>query len=705
MKHLWRSLTRKERTNKLPLFWKHMLLMMCLVLLSVVALFAINQNFLKTLSREQLSKMQMNLERDCEKLNDVMYATITIPSGIEDTRQYEYLRGHPKGPLEVKYHPVLSLLRDSLKKQVYLREDSAETLLYLSNCNSLVGTHHYAPVAENYFGQYIEFSDTDVETIMGYLRKRNSHIILPMQSIRINGEPAGQYLTLIMHPLNSSVGIMGIYSEDRIKEYLGIDQMPEGTHWEMRSADGQMLARYPKGSHSEPEGERFAISGELNSFQVSVTAWVSESYFNEMLHEARMWGVVMIVLVAVLGFLLACWLSKVSVVPIRKLISTHGLSGTPSGFNEILHLDNMLSDSREKQKVMQDQLICQILAKVFSGGVLSDSDERLLARHVPCLEGAYQVAVLRTSPQINAVIGPQLETVFKDGVWTVLSMKETGVVFRSEAGFVSALTQRVQTMNEQLPEKGICCGISAPAAAITDLHTATRQARMAVPQEKGCDQFSAGAVESHAISWQQHERLYQSIFNNDQEDALRLLNNIAAFTSRSEARSVFYNVRFVLRCAAEEIGLSSSLDFSTEYEPDLLPKENVLNLTAMLQMIFAAIHEKKQGERLDWRISVLDHMRQNLGDSGLCALSVAEHFGVTEKRIYETVRAMTGMSFREYLTDLRMKKAAELLYTTRDGIGNIAEQCGYRNSTTFYRLFQEHHGMAPGEYRKKVMQE
>ena len=47
-----------------------------------------------------------------------------------------------------------------------------------------------------------------------------------------------------------------------------------------------------------------------------------------------------------------------------------------------------------------------------------------------------------------------------------------------------------------------------------------------------------------------------------------------------------------------------------------------------------------------------------------------------------------------------MKKAADLLYTTKDSIADIAQACGYRGSSTFYRLFQEYHGMAPGQYRK-----
>ena len=72
---------------------------------------------------------------------------------------------------------------------------------------------------------------------------------------------------------------------------------------------------------------------------------------------------------------------------------------------------------------------------------------------------------------------------------------------------------------------------------------------------------------------------------------------------------------------------------------------------------------------------------------------------LSEKRVYEIVRAMTGMSFNEYLLQLRMKQAALLLVTTQDSINDIADRCGYQGFSTFYRVFKRHYGMAPGQFR------
>jgi len=135
-----------------------------------------------------------------------------------------------------------------------------------------------------------------------------------------------------------------------------------------------------------------------------------------------------------------------------------------------------------------------------------------------------------------------------------------------------------------------------------------------------------------------------------------------------------------------------SLYYTAEYHYTYTEIEQALS------SLLDAIRHLEQAN--DSKTMMLDFIQQNMADYELCAASVAERFHVPEKKVYEAVRSKTGMTFKEYLTSLRMKKAAELLYTTREGIAEIAQQCGYQGSSTFYRLFQEYHGMTPGQYRR-----
>lgn len=60
-----------------------------------------------------------------------------------------------------------------------------------------------------------------------------------------------------------------------------------------------------------------------------------------------------------------------------------------------------------------------------------------------------------------------------------------------------------------------------------------------------------------------------------------------------------------------------------------------------------------------------------------------------------------GMTFREYLQNVRMKKASEMLEKTDKTIAEIANLVGYSDPAFFYRLFRKTMNMTPQEYRKE----
>ena len=61
-----------------------------------------------------------------------------------------------------------------------------------------------------------------------------------------------------------------------------------------------------------------------------------------------------------------------------------------------------------------------------------------------------------------------------------------------------------------------------------------------------------------------------------------------------------------------------------------------------------------------------------------------------------------NMTFHDYLTDIRMEKAAELLRSSNYSIYQIAEMTGVPNSNYFHRLFRKRHNCTPLEYKYRV---
>lgn len=65
-----------------------------------------------------------------------------------------------------------------------------------------------------------------------------------------------------------------------------------------------------------------------------------------------------------------------------------------------------------------------------------------------------------------------------------------------------------------------------------------------------------------------------------------------------------------------------------------------------------------------------------------------------------TFKATTGCTPTQYITDIRMKVAAQLLVTTHDSIKEIASLVGYDNPYYFSRIFRRATGVSPSSHRK-----
>lgn len=59
-----------------------------------------------------------------------------------------------------------------------------------------------------------------------------------------------------------------------------------------------------------------------------------------------------------------------------------------------------------------------------------------------------------------------------------------------------------------------------------------------------------------------------------------------------------------------------------------------------------------------------------------------------------------GVPFSEYLNDLRISKAKELLRNTHEKAGRIGKKVGYSDATYFYKQFKKYCGVTPNEYRR-----
>ena len=104
------------------------------------------------------------------------------------------------------------------------------------------------------------------------------------------------------------------------------------------------------------------------------------------------------------------------------------------------------------------------------------------------------------------------------------------------------------------------------------------------------------------------------------------------------------------------------------------------------------------------RSSVVALLRRKVDrkyDEELTLNSMAEVYGMSAVYLGQLFRKVSGKGFRDYLREVRVKRACRLLRDTDLYIPEIAREVGYRDSDFFGDQFKRETGMTPNAYRSQ----
>ena len=100
---------------------------------------------------------------------------------------------------------------------------------------------------------------------------------------------------------------------------------------------------------------------------------------------------------------------------------------------------------------------------------------------------------------------------------------------------------------------------------------------------------------------------------------------------------------------------------------------------------------------------IISKMEKNFHQSELSIGQLLDESGYARDYIRIEFEAVTKMTPKKYLNNVRMKNAAAMidLYGDELSLAEIAEKCGIIDSSIFSRVFKKHFGISPSEYKNK----
>jgi AraC-like DNA-binding protein len=74
---------------------------------------------------------------------------------------------------------------------------------------------------------------------------------------------------------------------------------------------------------------------------------------------------------------------------------------------------------------------------------------------------------------------------------------------------------------------------------------------------------------------------------------------------------------------------------------------------------------------------------------------------LSRTQLYRKIKALTDQSVHEFVTTIRLNKAARLLLEKHNTVAEIAFMVGYSDSTSFSRIFQKQFKQTPKKYSQQ----
>lgn len=155
-------------------------------------------------------------------------------------------------------------------------------------------------------------------------------------------------------------------------------------------------------------------------------------------------------------------------------------------------------------------------------------------------------------------------------------------------------------------------------------------------------------------------------------------------TEETQCGNVRYDAKF-----------KESLEKADSLEQVFVLLEECMPVTAMQS---TQMEDKKTEEKKDELRKLIE---QNYGREDYTIACIAQQVGVSETKFYKDFKQLFGVSFSEYLENLRIEKACELL-KAQMLVKDVSVWVGYNSDYSFRRAFKRVTGITPSAYMEHL---
>lgn len=112
-----------------------------------------------------------------------------------------------------------------------------------------------------------------------------------------------------------------------------------------------------------------------------------------------------------------------------------------------------------------------------------------------------------------------------------------------------------------------------------------------------------------------------------------------------------------------------------------------------------AVFTPEERQRMTEKLKQI--IMEHLDDPQLSSKQLSQELGLSRSKFYRELKQIDGLSLSDYIRNVRLEKAEELLTHSEYTAKEVIDMTGFVNLSHFSKIFKLKYGMAPVEYKKK----
>lgn len=143
------------------------------------------------------------------------------------------------------------------------------------------------------------------------------------------------------------------------------------------------------------------------------------------------------------------------------------------------------------------------------------------------------------------------------------------------------------------------------------------------------------------------------------------------------------------------------MDFLIKQVDNLIKNQN--GLKELYSKKYIAYPSKLTISSIDEELlkRAMDHIEENISNSDYNVEAFVSDMAIGRTLLYQKIKDITGMSIKEFIMDIRLKRSTQLLKESDLTISEIADLTGFVNPKYFSICFKKHFELTPSEFKKK----